>query len=141
MKIVSALALFATAAFPSVFAAMLSVYVGLPSNTFPVCITAFLICFVLITPVIAGEYDDGGRRRRHVLVLSRNHVCVPYLIFSWHPHKVNFTHRPLLRLLFPNLAPKPDSTTVMFLVSTPVCEWLFVYTPIGPSLMGLQRFR
>ena len=70
--------------------------------------------------------------------IAGNHVCVPHLTFSWRQHKVNFTRRASLRLLFPILAPKPGPTTVMSLVSTPVCEWLLVYTPISPSLMTLQ---
>ena len=69
-----------------------------------------------------------------------NHVCVSYLTFSWFPHKVYFTRRPSLRPLFPILAPKPGSTTVTPLVSTPVSEWLFMYTAISPSFMSLQRF-
>ena len=62
MKFASALALFATAAFPSVFAVEFFVDVGLRGNIFTVCLTAFLIFFVLITPAIALEYDGGGRR-------------------------------------------------------------------------------
>ena len=63
MKFASALALFAI---PSVFAVTLFVDVGLRGNTFTVCITAFPICFVLITPAIALEYNGGGRRRHLV---------------------------------------------------------------------------
>ena len=73
--------------------------------------------------------------------IAGNHVCVHYLTLSWHPHRVNFTRRAPLRLIFPTLAPEPGSTTNMFLVSTPVCEWIFVYTPISPSLRSLQRSR
>ena len=61
MKIAFALALFATAAFPSVFAANITVTVGLGGNTFTVCITVLPIYFVLITPVIALEYNGRGR--------------------------------------------------------------------------------
>ena len=72
MKFASALALFATAALPSVFAATFIVNVGLDgNNTFTVCITAFPICFALITPAIALEYDGEGRRPHRVLIFFR----------------------------------------------------------------------
>ena len=74
MKFASALALFVTAAFPSVCAADIYVNVGYDGkyfgNSFHVCITTFPICFVLITPVIAREYN-GGNRRHHLVQLYR----------------------------------------------------------------------
>ena len=79
MKIASALALFATAAFRSVFAANITVNVGLLHNTFIVCITVFPICFVLITPVIAREYNGGGRRRHLVDIHRRKPRMCPLL--------------------------------------------------------------
>ena len=79
MKFASALALFATATFPSVFAAFITVNVGLRGNTFTVCITAFPICFVLIAPVIALEYNGGGWRRHLVQLCRRKPRTCPLL--------------------------------------------------------------
>ena len=72
MKFASALALFVTTAFPSVFAADIAVTVGEYNiNIFAVCITTFPICFVLITPAIALEYNGGGWRHHLILVYGR----------------------------------------------------------------------
>ena len=79
MKFASALVLFATAAFPSVFAAEIFVDVGLRGNTFIVCITGFPICFLLITLAIALECNRGSRRLRHVQDLYRKMGMCPLL--------------------------------------------------------------
>ena len=68
MKFASALTLFATVAARSVFAATITVIIGYAGNTFSVCITAFPICSVLITPAIALKYNGGGRRHHLVQV-------------------------------------------------------------------------
>ena len=69
------------------------------------------------------------------MFVAGNHVRVPYLTSSRHPHKINFSRRVSPRLLLPSLAPKPGSTTIGLLVSTLGCEWLFLYTPTSPLLV------